>query len=68
VAACLVPTGANRHPALAVYAPDGDGNGYRPFKVLTVNGGLITSITGFVYPGLFGRLALPPHLPDAACR
>ena len=64
----LVPTGANRQPALAVYAPAGDGNGYQPFaiKVLTVNGGLIAAITGFVYPGLFGRFALPPHLPDAA--
>jgi RNA polymerase sigma-70 factor (ECF subfamily) len=34
----LVPTGANRQPALAVYAPAGDGNGYQPFaiKVLTL--------------------------------
>jgi RNA polymerase sigma-70 factor (ECF subfamily) len=64
----LVPTGANRQPALAVYAPAGDGNGYLPFaiKVLTVNSGVIAAITGFVYPGLFGRFALPPHLPDAA--
>jgi RNA polymerase sigma-70 factor (ECF subfamily) len=64
----LVPTGANRQPALAVYAPAGDGNGYLPFaiKVLTVNSGVIAAITGFAYPGLFGRFALPPHLPDAA--
>src|SRR5215207_4454677 len=66
----LVPTGANRQPALAVYAPAGDGNSYQPFaiKVLTVNGGLIAAITGFVHPGLFGRFGLPPHLPAAAGR
>jgi RNA polymerase sigma-70 factor, ECF subfamily len=36
----LVPTGVNRQPALAVYTPAGDGNGYLPFaiKVLTVLG------------------------------
>jgi RNA polymerase sigma-70 factor, ECF subfamily len=66
----LVPTGANRQPALAVYAPAGDGNSYQPFaiKVLTANGGLIAAITGFVHPGLFVRFALPPHLPAAAGR
>jgi RNA polymerase sigma-70 factor, ECF subfamily len=64
----LVPTGANRQPALAVYTPAGDGNDYQPFaiKVLTVNSGLIAAITGFVYPGMFGRFALSHHLPDAA--
>jgi RNA polymerase sigma-70 factor (ECF subfamily) len=61
----LVPTSANLQPALAVYAPAGDGNGYHPFaiKVLTVHSGLVGAITGFVYPGLFGRFALPSHLP-----
>src|SRR4029453_2968381 len=64
----LVPTGANRQPASAVYVPAGDGNGYEPFaiKVLTVNGGLIVAITGFVDPSLFGRFApAAPHLPAA---
>ena len=66
----LVPTGANRQPALAVYAPAGDGNSYQPFgiKVLTIDGGLIAAITGFIHPDLFGRFALPPHLPAAAGR
>jgi RNA polymerase sigma-70 factor (ECF subfamily) len=61
----LVPTGANRQPALAVYAPAGDGSGYQPFavKVLTVQGGLFGAITGFVNPGLFPRFGLPPRLP-----
>jgi RNA polymerase sigma-70 factor, ECF subfamily len=66
----LVPTGANRQPALAVYASAGDSNSHQPFaiKVLTVNGGLIAAITGFVSPGLFGRFALPQHLPETAGR
>ena len=66
----LVPTGANRQPALAVYAPASDGNGYQPFaiKVLTVHNGLVVAVTGFVHPGLFGRFGLPPQLPAAACR
>lgn len=60
----LVPTGANRQPALAVYAPADDGVGYRPFaiKVLTVHGGLVTAVTGFVHPGLFDPFGLPPLL------
>jgi len=62
----LVPTAANRQPALAVYAPAEDG--YRPFaiKVLTVHNGLVAAITGFVHLGLFDRFSLPPHLPAAA--
>jgi RNA polymerase sigma-70 factor, ECF subfamily len=66
----LVPTAANRQPALAVYTPAGDGSSYQPFaiKVLTVHSGLIAAIAGFVSPGLFGRFALPPHLPAAAGR
>jgi RNA polymerase sigma-70 factor (ECF subfamily) len=61
----VVPTGANRQPALAVYAPAGDGRDHRPFavKVLTIHTGLIAAITGFVHPGLFERFDLPPRLP-----
>jgi len=51
----LVPTAANRQPALAVYTPDG-----KPFaiKVLTVHNGLISAITGFVSPHLFAAFGL----------
>ena len=65
----LVPTGANRQPALAVYAPAGDGNDYQPFaiKVLTVNSGLIAAITGFVYPGMFGWFALTATSARRGC-
>jgi RNA polymerase sigma-70 factor (ECF subfamily) len=63
----VVPIGANRQPGLAVYAPANDGSGHQPFavKVLTIHGGLIAAITGFVQPGLFDRFGLPPRLPDA---
>lgn len=60
----LLPTGANRQPALAVYAPAPHGPSYRPFalQVLTIHNGLISAVTGFVYPGLFDRFGLPPEL------
>jgi RNA polymerase sigma-70 factor, ECF subfamily len=66
----LVLTAANRQPALAVYAPAADGNDYQAFaiKVMTVRGGLVAAIAGFVRPSLFGRFGLPPHLPAAATR
>jgi len=60
----VVPTGANRQPALAVYAPANGAEGYQPFavKVLTIHSGLIAAITGFALPGLFDRFRLPPSL------
>ena len=64
----LVPTAANRQPAMAVYAATEDGNGYQPFalKVLTVHGGLVAAVTGFVRSGLVGRCGLPPHVPRSS--
>jgi RNA polymerase sigma-70 factor, ECF subfamily len=64
----LVLTGANRQPALAVYAPTPDGGGYQPFaiKVLTIQGGLVGAITGFVQPALFERFGLPQRPPGPA--
>jgi RNA polymerase sigma-70 factor, ECF subfamily len=62
----LVPTAANRQPALAVYAPTDDGTAaYRPFaiKLLTVHNGLISAVTGFVHQGLFRWFSLPSYLP-----
>jgi RNA polymerase sigma-70 factor, ECF subfamily len=60
----VVPTGANRQPALGVYAPAGGSAGHRPFaiKVLTIRSGLVAAISGFVHPGLFDRFGLPPSL------
>ncbi|HEV8555597.1 MAG TPA: sigma-70 family RNA polymerase sigma factor [Actinophytocola sp.] len=50
----LLPTAANRQPALAVHA----GGEPLAIKVLTISGGLITAITGFTDPRLFTRFAL----------
>jgi len=55
----LVPTRANTQPALAVYARHGDVYHAFALKVLTVREGLITQITGFVEPDLFGWFDLP---------
>jgi RNA polymerase sigma-70 factor, ECF subfamily len=56
----LVPTAANRQPALAVYAPADDGDAHRPFaiKVFTVDGDRISAITGFVSPHVFASFGL----------
>jgi predicted cobalt transporter CbtA len=54
--------GANRQPALAVYAPAEDGHVPFAIKVLTIQDGLIVAITGFVHVGLFERFGLPPRL------
>ena len=51
----LVPTGANRQPALAVFTRPDEASPYRPLavKVLTVDGPAIAAITGFTDPTLF---------------
>jgi len=60
----LVPTAANRQPALAAYARGGDGT-YRPYglMVLQVDDGLVSRIVGFPDPWLFEQLGLPSQLP-----
>ena len=56
----LLRTGANGHPALAAYLPDGSGHcrGYG-IMVFTVTGGAVATITGFPDPGLFDTFGLP---------
>ncbi|WP_245665427.1 RNA polymerase subunit sigma-70 [Actinoplanes subtropicus] len=56
----LVETRANGHPALAAYLPDdtGDCRGYG-IMVLTVEGGQVTTITGFPDATLFAAFDLP---------
>jgi RNA polymerase sigma-70 factor, ECF subfamily len=58
----LVPTGANRQPAFAVFARR-PGDAYRPLalKVLTVERGAIAAITGFADPRLFPFFGLAPE-------
>jgi hypothetical protein len=52
---------------LAVYAPAGDGTVHVPFavKVFTVDGDLISGITGFVTPYLFPAFGLPAIVVSA---
>ena len=56
----LVPTAANRQPALAIYAPPGNGLDRRPFavKVFTVDNSRISAITGFISPEVFASFGL----------
>src|SRR5881397_1388242 len=60
---CLLPTSANRQPALAAYAR-GDDRKHRPYglMVLQIEGDLIAGIVGFPDPWLFEQCGLPPEL------
>jgi RNA polymerase sigma-70 factor (ECF subfamily) len=59
----LVPTAANRQPALAAYALADDGK-HRPYglMVLQNDGNLISGIFGFPDPWLFEQCGLPSEL------
>ena len=56
----LLPTSANRQPALAAYARGDDGK-HRPYglMVLQFEGDLIAGIVGFPDPRLFEQFGLP---------
>jgi RNA polymerase sigma-70 factor (TIGR02960 family) len=62
----LVPTRANRQPAVAAYLRDGDDGAYRAHAVivLAIEGEEISSLVRFADPGLFGRFGLPATLDD----
>jgi RNA polymerase sigma-70 factor (ECF subfamily) len=59
----LLPTAANRQPALAAYALTADGK-HRPYglMVLQIEGDLISGIVGFPDPWLFELCGLPSEL------
>jgi RNA polymerase sigma-70 factor (ECF subfamily) len=59
----LLPTAANRQPALAAYAMGDDGR-HRPYglMVLQIDGSRISSIVGFPDPRLFADFGLPREL------
>jgi RNA polymerase sigma-70 factor, ECF subfamily len=59
----LVPTSANRQPALAAYSRGADGK-HRPYglMVLQIENDLITGIVGFPDPWLFEQCGLPSEL------
>ena len=60
----LIPTRANRQPAVAAYVRDPAGGGAAAYgiMVLTVDGTMIGEITGFADPALFRFFGLPGHL------
>jgi RNA polymerase sigma-70 factor (ECF subfamily) len=57
----LVPTCANRQPALAAYYREGDEGAYQAdcVLVLALEGGAIASLVRFADPTLFARFGLP---------
>jgi RNA polymerase sigma-70 factor (ECF subfamily) len=59
----LLPTSANRQPALAAYAR-GDDDKHRPYglMVLQIESDLIAGIVGFPDPWLFEQCGLPSAL------
>ena len=60
----LVPTTANRQPALAAYLLDPAGGVYRAYGVMVfaLEGGAVSGIVGFADASLFERFGLPLEL------
>lgn len=60
----LVPTRANRRPALAAYGPDPEDGVYRPYGIMVfaIEDDAIAEITGFADPSLFRAFGLPDEL------
>ena len=60
----LLPTRANRQPAVGAYFPDPEAGVYRPYgvMVLTLDGNSIAEITGCTDPAIFPLLGLPTEL------
>jgi RNA polymerase sigma-70 factor (ECF subfamily) len=60
----LVPTRANRQPAVGAYFPDLEAGVYRAYgvMVLTLDGDSIAEITGCTDPAIFPLLGLPTEL------
>jgi hypothetical protein len=61
----VIPTRANRQPALAVYLADPHASLYRAYAllVITTTSDHITAITGFT-PHIMTRFGLPRTLPQ----
>ncbi|MGN9841220.1 sigma-70 family RNA polymerase sigma factor [Nonomuraea sp. H19] len=62
----LVPVRFNGQPGFACYQQDPGDRRFRlgAVNVLTLRGGRIAEISGFVDPALIGRLGLPRELPE----
>jgi RNA polymerase sigma-70 factor (ECF subfamily) len=63
----MLPTRANRQPAVAAYVRRLDDRAYRAFaiSVLRIEAGRIAEATAFHDPGLFAAFDLPMALPPA---
>ncbi len=61
----VIPTRANGQPAFGTYSWDPEQGSYGPtvIQVLTLEGGRIAEITGFVDPAAFAGFGLPARLP-----
>jgi RNA polymerase sigma-70 factor (ECF subfamily) len=61
----LVPTSANRQPALAAYLPEPAGGVLRAYGVMvfSLDGDAISGIVGFADVALLDRFGLPRELP-----
>jgi RNA polymerase sigma-70 factor, ECF subfamily len=66
----VVPTQANRQPALAAYLRDGEHGQYHAYIVivLAIEGDAIASLVRFADRSLFERFGLPMTLPDDYAR
>ena len=62
----LVPTRANRQPAVAVYYRGGEAGAFQAYSVmvLAIEGGAIASLVRFADPALFAHFGLPTTLDD----
>ena len=60
----LLQTSANAQPAFGLYgrAPEGDGYTPQAIQVLTLEGGCVARLHGFIRPDLFEVFGLPPRL------
>jgi RNA polymerase sigma-70 factor (ECF subfamily) len=60
----LVPTAANRQPALAAYAWDPEGRAHRAYGIMVfaLEGDAVAGIVGFADAALFERFELPTEL------
>jgi RNA polymerase sigma-70 factor (ECF subfamily) len=60
----MLPTAANRQPAVAAYVRGAGDTAFRPFAliVLRPEAGLLAAIDAFETPGLFAAFGLPASL------
>lgn len=60
----MLPTAANRQPAVGAYVLSAGDTAFHPYAlvVLRIESGLLTAIDAFEMPGLFAAFRLPASL------